>query len=141
MLAVSKDIIKNFKIYEAGYDFMGYLFENPWELSFHHLVVPRKDCIKLGYGEGYEYWNGVILVRETAHNYLHIIEQYDKELFYDITSELVLEKIKGRLDSKNIHNIDLLLKKFEKEYENEKGYDNTILIKEKYKKRIFYNER
>lgn len=141
MLAVSKELIKNFKIYEAGYDFMGYRFKNLEDLSFHHLIIPKKVCLKNKIGDGYEYWNGVILVRRTAHDYIHLIEEYDNNIYYDITSELIDEKIKGRLDAKNIHYIDLLLKQFEEEYEGMIGYDNDVLIKSKYKKRIFYNER
>ena len=141
MLAVTKEIIKNFNLRDIGYDFMGYSFEETKELTFHHLLLPRKVCEDSNLGKGYEDCNGVILVRTTSHNYIHVIEEYDSNLFYEITSEMLDQKIKGRLDKKNIYYIHLLLKQFEEEYEGMKGRKNEQLIKSEYQKRLFNNGR
>lgn len=50
MKDVTKEMIKIFKLKKLGCDFMGYEFVNPNELSFHHLIVARKDSQVLGIG-------------------------------------------------------------------------------------------
>ena len=61
MKDVTKEMIKIFKLKKLGCDFMGYEFVNPNELSFHHLIVARKDSQVLGIGDGYLFWNGARL--------------------------------------------------------------------------------
>jgi hypothetical protein len=51
--AVTKEMVKEYELKKLGYDFMGYTFKNVNELSFHHLIVPRKDCKRKGLGDGY----------------------------------------------------------------------------------------
>ncbi len=128
-------MITNFKLTELGYDFMGYDIDLVHNLSFHHLIVPHKDCAELGIQGGFEDWNGAILLRDT-HDYLHIIEKYDFNIFLDVTAEMIDENLKGRLDPKNIRLIDMRLKDFEKEWEGEVGYNGKILIKDEYRKRL-----
>ena len=53
MKEVTKEMIKEFQLKKLHYDFMGYTFKRPDELSFHHLIVPHKDCKIQGLGEGY----------------------------------------------------------------------------------------
>ena len=53
MKDVTKEMIKIFRLKKLGCDFMGYEFVNPNELSFHHLIVARKDSQVLGIGDGY----------------------------------------------------------------------------------------
>lgn len=81
MKELTRDMIKIYNLDVLGYDFMGYTFGNPNELSFHHLIIPRKDSRKEGIGDGYVWWNGAILVRNTAHDYLHKIQEIDRETF------------------------------------------------------------
>ena len=77
MKDVTKEMIKIFKLKKLGCDFMGYEFVNPNELSFHHLIVARKDSQVLGIGDGYLFWNGAILRQKTSHDYLHLIERIE----------------------------------------------------------------
>ena len=135
MREVTKRMIKNFRLCDVGYDFMGYSINGQDSLSFHHLIVPHKNFADVGSG-GYEDWNGAILVRATSHDYLHLIEKYDFNIFIDITSEMIDQNIKGRLDTKNIKLIDMLLKDFEKEWDGEIGYNGKPLIKEDFRKRL-----
>ena len=91
MREVTKQMIRRYLINKLGYDFMGYKFNDEKELSFHHLIVPKRLCQIKGYGDGYYQWNGAILVQNTAHNYLHIIERYDREMFEAITKQMIKE--------------------------------------------------
>ena len=135
MREVTKRMITNFRLMNVGYDFMGYNVNSLDSLSFHHLIVPHKNFADQGSG-GYEDWNGAILVRLTSHDYLHLIEKYDFNIFIDITSEMIDQNIKGKLDPKNIRLIDMLLKDFEKEWDGEIGYNGKPLIKDEFRKRL-----
>ena len=136
MREITRLMIKKYALLKLKYDFMGYPFTNTNQLSFHHLIVPHRDCKRLGLGEGYLEWNGAILRQNTSHEYLHIIEQYDYDMFTALTSEMIDENIKGYLDSQNLRMIDDILTQFEKEhceYRTKKGHP---LIKEEYTRRL-----
>lgn len=133
MRAITKEMIDKYNIKKLGYDFMGYTFDSPSELSFHHLIVPRKDCSKKGLGSGYVSWNGAILKQSTSHDYLHLIEKYDRELFLRITKEMIEENRKGYIDIENLKRIRELLLFFESLYatyldRNEKKIIKTSFI-------------
>lgn len=53
MKQVTHEMIEVFKINKLKYDFMGYTFKRTNELSFHHLIVPKRECKAQGLGEGY----------------------------------------------------------------------------------------
>ena len=63
MREITKEMIKLYNIKKLGYDFMGYTFRNINELSFHHLIVPKRDCKKKGLGEGYLKWKRKFLLK------------------------------------------------------------------------------
>ena len=88
MDTLTKEMIEKYKIKKLKYDFMGYTFKDTKDLSFHHLIVPKRDCKKLGWGQGRFVWNGAILKQDTAHDYLHLIENIDRDMFIAITREL-----------------------------------------------------
>lgn len=136
MKEVTKQMIKNFKIMKLGIDFMGYEVKRKESLSFHHLVIPHRDCHLYGLGEGYLYWNGAILNQLTSHDYLHLIEAKDYELFLLITSEMIDENSKGYLDIENIRYIDDCLKAFEREHCSDRNKKGKLLIKEEYTRRM-----
>lgn len=136
MRDITKLMIAKYKLLELKYDFMGYEFDKEKELSFHHLIVPhRLSQIKNIPEDGYVEWNGAILKQSTAHNYLHIIERYDRDMFDAITNEMVDENNKGYLDLKNILYIDDILKCFEREYSGARTKNGKPLIKEEYTRR------
>lgn len=137
MREVTKLMIKKYALTKLKYDFMGYGFNQPSQLSFHHLVVPHRNCKIVGLGEGYVEWNGAILVQSTAHDYLHIIERYDPDMFGAITSEMVDENIKGHLDIVNLEAINDILTQFEREYCGARTKKGQPLIKDSYVKRKF----
>lgn len=119
MREVTHQLIKDFKIYQKGFDFMAYKIDKKSQISFHHIIVPHRDCKKRNIPcDGYVYWNGVILDQLTSHNYLHLIENIDQDRFFAITSEMIDEKVKGFLDIKNLKYIRDILVSFEREHSN-----------------------
>lgn len=135
MREITEKMIKDFKIMKLGYDFMGYQVDKKSSLSFHHLIIPHCDCCKKGLGEGYLYWNGAILRQNTSHDYLHLIQQKDIEIFSFITNEMIDENIKGYLDISNLKRIHDCLSLFEREHCSDRGKKGKLLIKDDYLKR------
>lgn len=132
MKEVTKLLINDFKIKELGYDFMGFSLCKNSLLSFHHLILSKEYCKKAHLGKGYWYWNGVILCQDTSHEYLHLIQRYEDELFRYITSEMYDMKAKGYLDKQNLIAIGQILDYFESLYMEQKTDKGHYLIKEKY---------
>lgn len=132
MREITREMIKLYNIKKLGYDFMGYTFNRPEELSFHHLIIPHRDCKRKGLGEGYLMWNGAILKQETSHEYLHTIELYDRELFLRITKYMIEENQNRKIDIDNLKRIRDLLLYFEAEHQYDKNKKGKSLIKRKY---------
>ena len=132
MKEVTKLMINDFKIMKLGYDFLGYKVNRKQDLSYHHLIIPRRHCKGAGLGEGYLYWNGAILRQNTSHDYLHIIEKIDPDIFYELTSEMIDENIKGRLDIDNLKRIRDLLLYFEREHDHDTSKKGKLLIKREF---------
>ena len=138
MRKIHREMIQKYKIERLGFDFMGYSFESiPAELDLHHLLVPKCECSKLGYGKGFKKWNVAVLNRLTSHPYLHIIGVIDPDRFDAITSEMIDMKVKGFLDIQNILYIDSILNSFEKEHCGR--WENGVpVVKEKYTRRLLH---
>ena len=136
MREITKVMINQFKIMKLGYDFMGYTVDKKSSLSFHHLIIPRRNCKEYGIGEGYLFWNGAILRQDTSHDYLHLIEAKDYDMFMAITSEMIDENIKGQLDINNLRKIHDILTCFEREHCSDRSKKGRLLIKDSYLKRI-----
>ena len=135
MREIKKIMINQFKIMKLGFDFMGYTVDKKSSLSFHHLIIPRRNSKEYGIGEGYLWWNGAILRQDTSHDYLHLIEAKDYDIFLAITSEMIDENIKGYLDIDNLKKINELLKIFEREYCSDRSKKGKLLIKDSYYRR------
>ena len=132
MKPITKKMIKIYNIKKLKYDFMGYKIDKMQSLSFHHLIIPHKDSRAKGIGDGYLLWNGALLVQDTSHDYLHIIEAIDREIFLAITQQMIEENQLGKLDIKNLKRIRDLLLYFEKEHSTIKNKKGKLLIKQKY---------
>lgn len=126
----TKLMIKKFKIYELGYDFMGYPIENSAKITFHHLIIPSRLNGPIAT------WNCALLCDLTSHPYLHIIENYNEEIFYNITSELIDMNLKGYLDPENLLQIHKLLTSFEEQNDEARSASGKKIIKKAYKKRV-----
>ena len=134
MKQVTHEMIEIFRINKLKYDFMGYTFKRTNELSFHHLIVPKRECKAQGLGEGYLFWNGAILKQDTSHDYLHIIERIDRKCFEKITEILVYENQMRKLDKESLIRIRELLLSFEERYKYEETKGSRRLIKTQYMK-------
>ena len=132
MKEITKIMVNDFKIMKLGMDFMGYHVNRKQDLSYHHLIIPRRHCKEAGLGEGYLYWNGAILRQNTSHDYLHIIEKIDPDIFCELTSEMIDENIKGRLDIDNLKRIHDLLLYFEREHDHDTSKKGKLLIKREF---------
>ena len=130
MKRITSDMIKFYNVNK--FDFLGYNVSRKESLSFHHLIVPHRYCKQLGLGEGYYKWNGSILVQDTSHDYLHIIENIDHDVFDALTSEMIDMNIKGKLDIENLRYIKDILLSFEREHDHDKNNKGRLLIKRKY---------
>ena len=127
MKEITKQLIRDFRIKELGYDFMGY--EKQGDIyTAHHLLVPAREGGKLT-------WDNTVVLFETPHSYLHIIENKDFDIFSFVTSEMYDMKIKGYLDTENLHYIDDALSYFEREHAGDTTKKGKPLIKEQFTRR------
>lgn len=130
MREITKEMIKTFEIDKLGYDFMGYTFKRKDELSFHHLIVPHRECKRAGLGEGYLFWNGAIL--SISHEYLHVVERIRPDYFYAITSELIDENVMRKIEIENLKRIRDILLLFEREHCSDTNKKGHYIIKPSY---------
>ena len=128
MKEVTREMIRTFKLNKLGYDQMGYIFTNTKQLSYHHMIIANKD------GGPMTFENGAILRQNTSHDYLHRINLVDPEIFYLITSELIDENIKRRVDIENLKRIRDLLLYFEREHDRDYTKKGHLLIRREYGK-------
>lgn len=121
-----------YKLDKIKRDFMGYNIGNPRDISFHHLIVAKRYCKQQGLGNGYFERNGALLVQHTSHDYLHVVEMYDRDMFDEISSEMIDENLKGYLDEENFKAIDDVLQCFEREHCGDTTNKGRPLIKPEY---------
>ena len=126
MKEITREMIKKLQLNKLGYDMMGYLFTNTNQLSYHHMIIAKKD------GGLMTFENGAILRQNTSHDYLHCINLVDPEIFYLITRELIDENIKRRVDIENLKKIRDLLLYFEREHDHDYTKKGKILIKREF---------
>lgn len=142
MKTITNLMINEYRIMKIGIDFMGYEVKRRESLSFHHLIVPHRECKSAGLGDGYLKWNGAILTQgysfndSNSHDYLHIIEKLDEEIFCRISSEMIDENIKGKIDVENLLRIYDLLEYFEREHIDDRNKKGKKIIKPQYMKRL-----
>lgn len=129
-------MIDEYNLKKLGYDFMGFRFRRVNELSFHHLIIPHRDCDNVE-AEGYVQWNGAILVQDTSHEYLHLIEKYDRDRFEYITERMRIMNVNGELDPYNLERIEQALRVFETQYRSLESKKGKKLIKYTYYNRIY----
>ena len=126
MKTITREMIKMYQLNKLGFDFIGYKFNRSEQLSYHHNVIAKKN------GGLETIRNGAILVRDTSHDYIHVIERIDPEIFYLITSEVLDENLKGKIDIENLRKIRDLLLYFENDHTHERSKKGKLLIKKEY---------
>lgn len=141
MKMVTNLMINEFKLRELGMDMMGYKVVRDNDYSFHHLIVAHRDCKRKKIeSNGYVRWNGAILSSKSAHPYLHLVEQYKRAYFEDITHQLINMNQKGYIDVEDLRIIHDLLHEFEILYDYEVSHKGKLLIKPEYRNRIVLND-
>ena len=126
MKPITREMIKMYQLNKLGFDFMGYKFNRSEQLSYHHNVIAKRN------GGLETIRNGAILVRDTSHDYIHVIERIDPEIFYLITSEVLDENLKGKIDIENLRKIRDLLLYFEREHDHDTSKKGKLLIKREF---------
>lgn len=135
MREITKLMINEFNLKRLGFDMMGYTFKSINELSFHHLIVPRRLSNHLE-AKGYTRDNGAILKQSSSHEYLHTIELYDRERFLEITKYLIKENLLGKVDMDCLRKIRDVLISFEMEYQDTVNNNGNKIIKKQFANRI-----
>lgn len=126
MKPITREMIKIYQLNKLGFDFIGYKFNRSEQLSYHHNVIAKRN------GGLETIRNGAILVRDTSHDYIHVIEIIDPEIFYLITSEMLDENLKGKIDIDNLKRIRDLLLYFEREHDHDTSKKGKLLIKREF---------
>lgn len=118
----------NFMVCEynlKGIDFMGYKLKKNNPYTYHHII---KRC----HGGEKTLENGAILTK-IAHEYLHIIESRDLELYNYIN--IILKEVNEQHyapTSKQLLAIDYILRIFEHDHINDRTSKNKPLMKQEY---------
>ena len=118
----------DFDLHKTGYDFMGYTFDDKKELSYHHIQT-KQDKGKTTYE------NGALLNRLTSHNYIHTIEEYEYELFMELSQILKDEHKCKAITKEHLQEIRLILEYFECKYNNQYTKRGNLIIREEYIRR------
>ena len=110
-------------------DFMGYKVSKDNPYTYHHCFIKKchdgKETIE----------NGAVLTKN-SHEYLHIVETRDLELYNYINNVLKQINEQGHEPLlRQILAIDYLLKLFEHDHMNDRSSQNKRLIKDSYLKR------
>lgn len=112
-------------------DWLGYQLNKEQKFIFHHIH-------KREHGGKVELNNGAILCGGVnSHQYLHIIECKDYELFVYLNN--MLKTINNQREMPNKQQllaIDNIFKQFEREYCGYRNSRGELLIKEEYTKRL-----
>lgn len=133
-------MINEFKLKELNMDMMGYNIVRYSDYSFHHLIVPKRDCKRNKIpSDGYLEWNGAILSIKSSHPYLHVVERYERECFEEITHRLVEINKQGYVDEEHLRLIYNILEDFESMYEKEVSVKGKRIIRPEYRDRIELN--
>lgn len=108
------------------YDFMGYTFRTINDLSYHHIIKRVDGGPKI-------IENGALLVRDTSHQYLHIIEEREYDMYVYINEILKIINNQQRPPTKEqLIKIREVLLEFEAYHLKDKNSDGKQLIKQRY---------
>lgn len=124
---IANKLFNDFELYKLGYDFMGYYFDDKKELSYHH-IKPRH------YKGKTTYENGALLNRNTSHNYIHTIEEFEFDLFIELSQELIAEHKDG-ITKEHLLAIRQILEFFEQKYNDTYNKRGSLIVKEEYIRR------
>ena len=132
MQNITREMLKIYKPV-SNLDWLNYKIVRTSNLTFHHI---KKRCD----GGRKEISNGALLLGNSAHPYLHLIEYKDINTYIAINKifeYINKQKTEPTLEQRKI--IEYLLQQFEKIHRWDKGSKGKLLIQRKYLERGFYN--
>lgn len=125
MKEITRSMIKLYNLDAINCDFLGYeRIKLNGEPTFHHLIIPKKD------GGPEEIENGAVILRK-PHIYLHMVQEFDEDIFKKITDEMIVINKNLKIDLENLRKIDDLLKSFEREYTGKYTFGKPIVTEER----------
>lgn len=124
MKEVTRELIHIYK--PKGIDWMGYEYNRVDDLSFHHIQ-------KREHGGLYTLDNGALLRQNTSHEYLHIIEYKDLDMYMYINNLLKNINTQGYAPTKRqLLAIKAILEQFEREHCSDRTAKGKPLIRTRY---------
>ena len=129
---MKKDLIQMLEIYKpvSGLDWMNYKLVRK-DITFHHII-------KRSSGGRRDIDNGALLMGNTAHPYLHIIEYKDIETYNALNKIFkFINQQKHEPTTEQREIIEYLLREFEYKHRWDKSSKGKLLIKQKYLERDF----
>lgn len=130
MKSITREMLKIYKPV-SNLDWLNYKIVSKTDLTFHHI---QKKCD----GGKQEISNGALLLGNSAHPYLHLIEYKDIDTYITINNIFRFindQKHEPTTEQRQI--IEYLLLQFEKEHRWDKGSKGKLLIQRKYLDRGF----
>jgi hypothetical protein len=129
---MKKDLIQMLEIYKpvSGLDWMNYKLVRK-DITFHHII-------KRSSGGRRDIDNGALLMGNSAHPYLHIIEYKDIETYNALNKIFkFINQQKHEPTTEQREIIEYLLREFEYKHRWDKSSKGKLLIKQKYLERDF----
>lgn len=124
MREITREMIRIYK--PKGIDWMGYALQRNDQLSYHHII-------KREHGGPLTLDNGALLRQDTSHEYLHIIEYKDLDMYIYINKVLKQINTQGyRPTKEELLAIRSVLLQFEREHCSDVNSKGKSLIKRKY---------
>lgn len=129
MRKITREMLKIYKPL-SGLDWMNYRIYRDEDLTFHH-IIKKND------GGKNRIDNGALLL-PAPHQYLHLIESIDKDVYRmlnDIFKMINRQGYEPTIGERLV--IENLLCNFEDKHKNDIGYNGKVLIKAEYTLRDF----
>lgn len=124
MKSVTRELINIYK--PKGIDWMGYDIRTIHDLTYHH-IQKKED------GGPFTLDNGALLHGDTSHEYLHIIETRDLDMYIYINKILKAINEQGyRPSREQLLLIRDVLLSFEREHDRDENSKGKLLIKTRY---------
>lgn len=124
MKQITRDMVKIYRTRKI--DWMGYKLNTINDLSYHH-IWKKED------GGPFTYDNGALLRADTAHEYLHIIETKDLDMYIYINKVLkMINSQQCQPTKEQLLSIREVLLQFEREHCSDTNSKGKSLIRTRY---------
>ena len=124
MKTVTRELIRIYN--QRKIDWMGYDIRNIHDLTYHH--IQKKE-----HGGPFTLDNGALLRGDTSHEYLHIIETRDLDMYVYINNILkAINDQRFKPTREQLLQIRDVLTQFEREHDRDENSQGKLLIKKRY---------